>query len=184
MGRFISFVVRRWVVALLVVISLMFGALGYAQQGAQIWDYGPPGWIFQLVAFFLFAGVVSYLLFEWDEKLKAIKLPVPPSAEQKLAKVRTDVQTAAYRQMFMAAGSCDWEGDDYGPDEAEKQYSVLESALATARKHFELNTPTLNGPSADSLATGVRYLNRVLPFIQGGHLEEAKKQADCFIEGR
>ena len=66
MGRFISFVVRRWVVATVVVASLMLGALGYVQQGAEIWEYSPPGWALQMVAFFLFVGVVTYMLYEWD----------------------------------------------------------------------------------------------------------------------
>ena len=86
--------------------------------------------------------------------------------------------------MHMAAGTCDWNGDDYGSDQAAKHYSILQSALTTARKHFGLNTPTLRGPNAKSLATGVHYLNRVLPFIMGGHIDVAKEQADAFIAGR
>ena len=59
----------------------MFGALGYAQTGAQIWDYGPPGWAFQLFGFLLFVGVVTYLIYEWDERMQA--LPEPGSTPHK-----------------------------------------------------------------------------------------------------
>lgn len=72
MGAFFAFLVRRWVVAILVVLAVASATLGYIQQGQQIWEYGPPAWAFELAGFILFVAVVTYLLFEWDQKVRSL----------------------------------------------------------------------------------------------------------------
>lgn len=65
--------------------------------------------------------------------------------------------------------------------EAEKEVPVLKAALLSATKHF--NIPEL--PAADepeiTLITGGRLIEKIMPFLEAGHFDEAKVEAQKFI---
>jgi hypothetical protein len=79
MGEFVTFVLRRWAIALIAVSAVFLTGLGYVQQGIALWQNGPPGWSLQLAGFLLFLGVVTYLIFDFDKKVRAV--PNPAEAE-------------------------------------------------------------------------------------------------------
>ena len=187
MGEFVSFVVRRWIVASVVVIAIASTTFGYWQNGAELWKL--PAWGFQLVGFLLFAGVVTYLLFEWDKKMElwGAKIanvpslpppPVGPTPEERAESKREKEREAALIQINSAINDADWE--DYTPDRSTitKYMAVLEAAFVTCRKLYGLRTPELPAPSKHALMLGVEYLRAVRPFLAAGHDEEARAAAE------
>lgn len=187
MDRFVGFLLRRWLVAILVVTALMLGALGYAQQGVEIWKFGPPGWLFQLFGFVLFAGVVSYLLFEWDEKLEGLLSgksdlggggsPRDPVEDAMVLRAQETDQIA---HAIQVGGNRFY----YDATEYPATLAKLRSALATARKSFGIEPPILPDDAVTAIKTATEFLQQIHPFLAQGHDDEAQEAARDYIGGK
>jgi hypothetical protein len=184
MGAFFGFIVRHWIMSILVVLSVMSNALGYWQQGAEIWEAGPPAWAFQIVGYVLFVGVVTSLLYEWDKKVQALSVGEAPQKPDpaKLAEERRQAEhDAALRQINKAIDDADWEDLEPDPDSIDTGLATLESAFTTVRKLYAIQTPRLSERRKGSLQVGVRFLRQIRPFLVAGHIEEARSTASDLL---
>ena len=147
-----------------------------AGVGVAVWSLSaiPVGLAISVILNFALIGVLADNL--WSSRVRSLPTDAGNSSQ------RTAILRQARRQLQGAAYTANWDGFDHGPHQAAKDFAVLQSAFATARKIFGLNTPQLAGASVKSLAVGVDFLNQVQPFIDAGHLDDAKAAADAFIQ--
>jgi hypothetical protein len=79
----LSFIARYPLPAGVAALGVMLTALGYAQQGYEIWRSGVEAWQLQAAGAFLFATAVSIMLYRWDQERKTSEpapAPAPPPA--------------------------------------------------------------------------------------------------------
>ncbi len=183
MARFINFVLRRWLVAGLIALTAMSGALGYAQQGAQIWAYGPPGWALQIFAFLLFIGVVTVLIFEWEETLLGAALSARPSAADAAAESDRRKERAVLMEIQTTIETVEWGATHSDAQHVAADFAVLKSTFTTLRKTYQIEPPVLAEPNEKSLRIGAEFLRQIMPFLSAGHVEEARMTAERYLRG-
>jgi len=66
---------------------------------------------------------------------------------------------------------------------AERALPRMRAALLSGHKRFGLVNPPEIGRAIVELECGRRYIERVLPFLSGGHVEEARREAQKFVDG-
>jgi hypothetical protein len=65
--------------------------------------------------------------------------------------------------------------------EAEREMPQIRAALLSANKLYGLPMPTEGGGAVIALELHRRYIEKVLPYLQQGHIEEALRQAEAYL---
>jgi hypothetical protein len=119
---------------------------------------------------FLFGLVAILWLFDWGKSAPGAASESKPSRDEKIL---NDAAKAAY-----TAGTAAGSGDE---DFVKKCVFMTDSSIASVTKRFNLARPALPNNPREALKVGEAFLNEVVPYLRGGHHEEASRQALAFV---
>jgi hypothetical protein len=168
-----------WLGALLLAIKsanvpLMTGAPTFLAAG--FWNYVPLALITIALAIFLFRQVRPEALTQTAPQQRPEDEP-PPFNEKRVGLSNALIEVSRARASAR---------DAYGNRRPNLQptISTMESALATVRRTFDIETPPPTGHGRTDLKLWLDYFDVVWPFIRSGNYEEAKKRATKFVGDR
>jgi hypothetical protein len=135
------------------------------------------------VAGIILFGLAAVLwLYEWG---RTAPRKVAPAAATKLDEPPpyNPMRAGLSNALIEVSKARSYARDAYGNRRPNLQSTIssVESALATVRRTFDLETPPATGHGRTDLKLWMDYFDVVWPFIRSGNYEEAKERAAKFV---